>query len=171
MQHSAQSMQMKNLQMQNQMQSIHNIQNMQNELLQQQQHHHQNNATNSNISVVQQQPQVAATNADGSQIDFQELANYFNLPSPLPSMTPPGSTAAVGSGFVFSFDNVPQGPGRINPMVAQAFINPQMARQLVTQHQLKQQRQQQQQQQQQQLNGQQPLGQEEDSSGDRKVNL
>ena len=144
---------------------------MQNELLQQQQHHHQNNATNSNISVVQQQPQVAATNADGSQIDFQELANYFNLPSPLPSMTPPGSTAAVGSGFVFSFDNVPQGPGRINPMVAQAFINPQMARQLVTQHQLKQQRQQQQQQQQQQLNGQQPLGQEEDSSGDRKVNL
>ena len=62
--------------------------------------------------------------ADGLAIDFQEIANYFNLPSPLPSLTPPGSTAGGSRGFVFSFDNIPQGPGRINPMVAAAFVNP-----------------------------------------------
>ena len=53
---------------------------------------------------------------------MQDIASYFNLPSPLPSLTPPG--AASGPGYAFSFDNIPQGPGRINPLVAAAFVNP-----------------------------------------------
>ena len=76
---------------------------------------------------------------DGGGIDFQEIANYFNLPSPLPNITPPSSTSNITGGqggFVFSFDNVPVGPGRINPIVAAAFVNP-TARQQQQQQQAK----------------------------------
>ena len=69
-------------------------------------------------------PHHLPTGPGGGPIDFQEIANYFNLPSPIPNITPPSSAGAGGHGFVFNFDNVPQGPGRINPMVAAAFVNP-----------------------------------------------
>jgi hypothetical protein len=65
---------------------------------------------------------VDGISAGGGGEDMHEIASYFNLPSPLPSLTPPGATS--GRGYAFSFDNIPQGPGRINPLVAAAFVNP-----------------------------------------------
>ena len=58
------------------------------------------------------------THSDGLNIDFQEIADYFNLPSPLPSRSP--SVAGQARGPAFSFDHIPQVQGRVNPLVAQA---------------------------------------------------
>ena len=50
---------------------------------------------------------------------MQDIASYFNLPSPLPSLTP-----LVLGLATLSVLTIPQGPGRINPLVAAAFVNP-----------------------------------------------
>ena len=69
---------------------------------------------------------AAAAGGGGQQNNFvppggPDFSSILNIPSPLPSLTPPGAASGKSA---FTFDNVPQGPGRINPLVAAAFLNP-----------------------------------------------